>query len=121
MMILNASGIFLPNTWLGLAWSIIRCFTHCIYSQQIASGNHGAGGKIHILWNGDHFLVTTLLAYYRYLQVYKNEGIIVTTSTALYEALDLISPTIDTLPLGTKYTMMMKLLAIFIKLNLALT
>ncbi|MCB9310141.1 MAG: SH3 domain-containing protein [Lewinellaceae bacterium] len=101
MMILNASGIFLPNTWawLGLLSAVLLiAFIVNKYPWKSWSRRE----KFIFYGMVISFLVTTLLAYYRYLQVYKNEGIIVTTSTALYEAPDLISPTIDTLPLGTK-------------------
>ena len=101
MMILNSSGIFLPNTWTWLSLiSLVLLIAFIVKMYPWKSW--GRMEKLSLYGIAISFFVTTLFAYYRYLQVYKNEGIIVTKSTSLYEAPDMISPTIDTLPLGSK-------------------
>lgn len=101
MNILNVSGIFAPNTWAILSLSTLAALLAFIVFKfpwkQWTSRNTLILSCLCIL-----LFVNIIFSYYRYLQVYNNEGIILTENTFLYEAPDMVSPQIIDLQGGTK-------------------
>lgn len=101
MNVLNISGIFAPNTWAILTLvSLAAILAYIVWTYPWRAWN-GRNNQI-IISLCILFIINIIFSYYRYLQVYKNEGIIITQNTFLFEAPDAISPQIIDLPSGTK-------------------